>query len=72
MKILCKRDFEELDKAGLIKHNGSEKNFTVINRGKKSKRKKYAVVYDWRDKELHDAIKCLSLGKQIPERCVRT
>lgn len=57
-----------LDKAGLIIHHGVNRNYTVLNRQKSSKRKKYAVVYDWRYKELHDAIKRIMDGKSLDNK----
>lgn len=44
MVIIRKAQFEALVKSGLIKFGKYDKNFTTINRGKKSRRHKYAVV----------------------------
>ena len=44
MVIISKAQFDELVKAGLIKFGKYDKNFTTINRNKKSRRHKYAVV----------------------------
>lgn len=41
-----KDEFERLKKAGLIKDNFGEKNYVIVNRGKKSSHKKYFVVED--------------------------
>ena len=69
MKVICKEDFDALNDAGLIIHDGMDKNYIVLNRQKPSRRRKYAVIYDWRFKDLYDAIKSLESGKKIPERC---
>ena len=42
--IIGKQQFAELVKSGLIKFDKYNKNFTTINRQKKSHRHKYAVV----------------------------
>lgn len=44
MVIISKQQFNELVKAGLIKFDKYNKNFTTINKQKKSRRHKYAVV----------------------------
>lgn len=44
MVVVRRAQFDKLVKAGLIKFGKYDKNFTTINRQKKSKRKKYAVV----------------------------
>ena len=42
--ILITRDqFERLEKAKLIKHDAMNKNYCIVNKRKKSKRKKYFV-----------------------------
>lgn len=42
---ISRADMDALRKVGLIKE-GRERNYTVINRNKKSRRKKYCVVED--------------------------
>ncbi len=44
MVIITKQQFNELVKSGLIKFDKYNKNFTTINKQKKSRRQKYAVV----------------------------
>lgn len=44
MVIITKQQFNELIKEGIIKFDKYNKNFTTINRQKKSRRHKYAVV----------------------------
>lgn len=44
MITIKKVDFDKLVKAGLINFGKYNRNFTIINKFKKSKRRKYAVV----------------------------
>lgn len=44
MVIVNRTQFDRLVNAGLIKFGKYDKNFATINRNKKSRRKKYAVV----------------------------
>lgn len=44
MVIINKSQFNKLVEAGLIKFGKYDKNFTTINRQKKSRRHKYAVT----------------------------
>lgn len=43
MKQVTRKQFEELEALGLIKH-GINKNYRIINKNKGSKRKKYWVA----------------------------
>lgn len=41
---ISKEQFDKLAKAKLLDYSKANKNFTVVNRNKKSKRKKYYVT----------------------------
>lgn len=44
MISISREEFDRLDKAGLINYSKANKNFAIVNRNKKGKRKKYYVV----------------------------
>jgi len=69
LRIVNARDFKILDELGYIIHSGENRNYNPVNRGKKSRRKKYAIVCNdadpqrkWSD-PMYVAIRKLLSGK---------
>lgn len=48
MILVSRSDFESLRKVGMIKFGKDEKNFTIVNKTKRGKQKKYYVVEEKR------------------------
>lgn len=48
MILITREQFDRLEKAKLIRHDSMNKNYCIVNRNKKSKRKKYFVEENYK------------------------
>lgn len=48
MVLVSKQEFNAMKEMGIVKNNGLDKNYTIVNAKKKSHRRKYYVAETYR------------------------